>query len=342
MDRFHLAAGHRAGRAAGRRALDAAGRPTAIAPPSMPARPRSRSIAPRPRIYRDNLASAAPSLWVALRPTGVEPPYAIVAVTADPAEGESFTQAGDDLVEAVPMPPPVRDLVAAFVAEHHVERPFVKRERDRADPEASGAASADAARTEPNERARRLSCRAGRAASSKRSRRPSRTAAEAAAADASRLSRRARAKAPIADELAQSELAAIETPRRAAVRSRNVAADRIDHRRDRHPRLPGAGRAGGAHPCGAAPRLGGRSEHPGFRRARRLRVGLPHARLDARLRPARNDRRADAANGGRIVGAAARPGRCFRRRGAEADRGRRSRAVERVEDGGREVTRRSR
>ena len=86
--------------------------------------------------YRDNLASETPSLWVALRPTGVEPPYEIVAVTADPAEGESFTQAGDDVVEAVPMPLPVREIVEAFVAEHHVERPFVKRERDRADPEA--------------------------------------------------------------------------------------------------------------------------------------------------------------------------------------------------------------
>ena len=86
--------------------------------------------------YRDNLASGAPSLWVALRPTGVEPPYDLLAVTADPAEGESFTQVGDDLVEAVPMPAPVRDVVEAFVAEHHVERPFVKRKRDRADPEA--------------------------------------------------------------------------------------------------------------------------------------------------------------------------------------------------------------
>ena len=86
--------------------------------------------------YRDNLASGRPSLWVALRPTGVEPPYDLLAVTADPAEGESFTQVGDDLVEAVPMPAPVRDAVEAFVAEHHVERPFIKRKRDRADPEA--------------------------------------------------------------------------------------------------------------------------------------------------------------------------------------------------------------
>jgi hypothetical protein len=86
--------------------------------------------------YRDNLASGAPSLWVALRPTGVEPPYEIIAVTADPAEGESFTQAGDDIVEALPMPASMRDVVEAFVVEHHVERPFFKRKRDRADPEA--------------------------------------------------------------------------------------------------------------------------------------------------------------------------------------------------------------
>ena len=32
------------------------------------------------------------------------------------------------------MPAPVRDVVEAFVAEHHVERPFTKRKRDRANP----------------------------------------------------------------------------------------------------------------------------------------------------------------------------------------------------------------
>ena len=86
--------------------------------------------------YRDNLASGSPSLWVALRPTDAEPPFDLVAVTADPAEGEGFTQNGDHLVEPVPMPEPVRAIVEAFVAEHHVEQPFVKRKRDRANPEA--------------------------------------------------------------------------------------------------------------------------------------------------------------------------------------------------------------
>lgn len=96
--------------------------------------------------YRDNLNSGAPALWVALRATEGEPPYKIAAVTADPAEGESFTEAGTDLIEQVPMPAPIQQTIAAFVAEFHVERPFVKRKRDRADPEAMarrGRASGD-------------------------------------------------------------------------------------------------------------------------------------------------------------------------------------------------------
>ncbi len=86
--------------------------------------------------YRDNLASGAPALWVALRPTGVEPPYDLVAVTADPAEGEAYTQNGDHLVDAVPMPQSILEFIDAFVAEHHVETPFYKRKRDRANPAA--------------------------------------------------------------------------------------------------------------------------------------------------------------------------------------------------------------
>jgi hypothetical protein len=75
-------------------------------------------------------------LWIALRSTGGEPPYELFAVTADPAEGEALTEAGNDIVDVVPMPPAVRTQIEAFVAQHHVERPFYKRQRDRADPEA--------------------------------------------------------------------------------------------------------------------------------------------------------------------------------------------------------------
>jgi hypothetical protein len=85
--------------------------------------------------YRRNLASGAPSIWVALHQTGRDPPYEIAAVTADPSEGEGLTEPGQSIVEAVPMPEPLRSAIAAFVLDHHVERPFEKRVRDRADPE---------------------------------------------------------------------------------------------------------------------------------------------------------------------------------------------------------------
>ena len=88
--------------------------------------------------YRDNLATGAAALWVVLRESGAEPPYDIYLVTADPAEGEAMTEAGNNIVESVPMPDPIRERLEAFVAEHHVEQPFVKRKRDRANPESMG------------------------------------------------------------------------------------------------------------------------------------------------------------------------------------------------------------
>lgn len=86
--------------------------------------------------YRDNLATGEPLLWVVLRPTDGDPPYAVFTVTADSAEGEAMTEAGNDIVESVPMPDAVQDAVAQFINEHHVERQFFKRKRDRANPEA--------------------------------------------------------------------------------------------------------------------------------------------------------------------------------------------------------------
>jgi hypothetical protein len=84
--------------------------------------------------YRDNLMSGSPALWVALRPVASEPPYEILAVTADPSEGEAFTDAGSYIVEAVVMPVGIAEIIARFIAEHHVERPFVKRRRQPAEP----------------------------------------------------------------------------------------------------------------------------------------------------------------------------------------------------------------
>jgi hypothetical protein len=86
--------------------------------------------------YRDNLATGAPSVWIVLTPSEGAWPYTVSAVTADPAEGEAFTEAGANLVEAVPMPKVLHEAIENFITQHHVETEFVKRERRRADPEA--------------------------------------------------------------------------------------------------------------------------------------------------------------------------------------------------------------
>lgn len=86
--------------------------------------------------YQENLTTGAPCLWIVLSPSEGPRPYVVSAVTADPAEAEAFSEAGAYLVEAVPMPELFRNAIETFIAEHHVEREFVKRKQNRADPEA--------------------------------------------------------------------------------------------------------------------------------------------------------------------------------------------------------------
>jgi Protein of unknown function (DUF3305) len=86
--------------------------------------------------YKHNLEAAEPLVWVTLRPAETSSGYALQAVTVDPGEAQLYADSGNDLLEALPMPPRLRAATAAFVAEHHKERVFHKRKRDRADPEA--------------------------------------------------------------------------------------------------------------------------------------------------------------------------------------------------------------
>ena len=81
--------------------------------------------------YRDNLEATEAKLWVVLRAEGREPPIEVVTVTADPAEGEANTEAGSNVVETVAMPADIAGVIAQFIADHHVERPVYKRQRDR-------------------------------------------------------------------------------------------------------------------------------------------------------------------------------------------------------------------
>jgi hypothetical protein len=86
--------------------------------------------------YRENLISGTPMLWVVMRPVEGDLPYAPLAVTADPSEGEAYTETGANLVESVPMPDDVRAQLELFVAEHYVEEKFTKRKRTPANLEA--------------------------------------------------------------------------------------------------------------------------------------------------------------------------------------------------------------
>jgi Protein of unknown function (DUF3305) len=92
--------------------------------------------------YRSNLTSSAPSVWVALQASERDPPYEVMALTVDPAEGEALTDSPQAIVDSVAMPQALCDLVAAFIAEYHIERVFEKRKRDRANPDALARASA--------------------------------------------------------------------------------------------------------------------------------------------------------------------------------------------------------
>jgi Protein of unknown function (DUF3305) len=86
--------------------------------------------------YKHNLEAGQPLVWVALRRAETAAGFVLQAVTVDPGEAHLYADAGDDLLESLPMPPGLRAETAAFVARHHKEREFHKRRRDRADPEA--------------------------------------------------------------------------------------------------------------------------------------------------------------------------------------------------------------
>jgi len=88
--------------------------------------------------YLENLAADPPRVFVVLRPVDTAPGMCLLTATVDVGEVQQFADSGTDLVDSLPLPDPLRAAVAAFVATHHVEQPFHKRRRDRADPEALG------------------------------------------------------------------------------------------------------------------------------------------------------------------------------------------------------------
>jgi hypothetical protein len=78
---------------------------------------------------RDNLHSAAPSVWVALADADDPARATVKLVTVDPYEGGGMADDPAVVVDTAPLPPALAAEMRAFIDAHHVEIPFKKRKR---------------------------------------------------------------------------------------------------------------------------------------------------------------------------------------------------------------------
>ena len=82
--------------------------------------------------YVANLDAGKPLVYVVLREGGEGgKPMQVALVTASPYDAEVYGYTSEETVGTVAMPEPLIELLGAFVAEHHVEEPFVKRQRQK-------------------------------------------------------------------------------------------------------------------------------------------------------------------------------------------------------------------
>ena len=86
--------------------------------------------------YRVGISNEPPSAWVVLAP--IDDPddpreFRVQLVTASPFEAQDCLDSGEEIVEAVPMPPGLIAWVRDFVQTRHVEEPFYKRKRREVD-----------------------------------------------------------------------------------------------------------------------------------------------------------------------------------------------------------------
>jgi len=92
--------------------------------------------------YIFNLMSQVPTLYVVLRQLedatgfaqngdGDVMPIVAHLVTASPSEAEAHLETDDEIVEKVTMPTEVMLWLEAFIDRHHVDEPFIKRQKSR-------------------------------------------------------------------------------------------------------------------------------------------------------------------------------------------------------------------
>lgn len=80
--------------------------------------------------YVANLDTGSPLVYVVLRPTSADDmPMEVAVITASPYDAEVYGYDGSEIVGGVAMPELLVELMDAFVAEHHIEEPFIKRQR---------------------------------------------------------------------------------------------------------------------------------------------------------------------------------------------------------------------
>ncbi len=84
--------------------------------------------------YLVSLSNDPPCVYVVLRPS--EDPEAeheveVFAVTASAYEAQDFDDSGEEIVEAVAMPPSLIAWLSEFVGRHYKEEKFIKRRRNR-------------------------------------------------------------------------------------------------------------------------------------------------------------------------------------------------------------------
>jgi hypothetical protein len=83
--------------------------------------------------YRANLETGDPLVYVVLRAASdAARPIEVAAITASPYDAQVYGYDMDgEIVGSVAMPDALIELLEAFVAEHHVEERFVKRQREK-------------------------------------------------------------------------------------------------------------------------------------------------------------------------------------------------------------------
>jgi len=97
--------------------------------------------------YLVALSNNPPCVYVVLRPSEdpeAEQDVEVFMVTASAYEAQDYQDSGEEIVEAVPMPPRLIAWLSDFVGRHHKEERFVKRRRDRVDIEKTEDGKGDA------------------------------------------------------------------------------------------------------------------------------------------------------------------------------------------------------